>query len=639
MCGIAGIIYKERKTQQDEIRQVLRWMISTIKHRGPDSEGFWTDGVAAFTHARLAIIDLSDAGIQPMQSQDGSCIITFNGEIYNYLEIKKELEGLGRHFRSQTDTEVLLQAYQEWGTEVLNRLNGMFAFAIWDIPKRRLFLARDRLGQKPVYYYEGKDFFVFASEIKALFRVPGIKIEPNLEAIHHYLTFQYTPSPLTAFQGIKRLPPAHTLIMCQGEKPVVERYWSLPSPREAREESLEHIKDELIERLRKSVQLRMIADVPFGAFLSGGVDSSAVVAMMADLSSTPIKTFSIGFKEKEYDETRYARLVAKRYHTEHHEFIVRPDAMKILPKLVWYYNEPYADPSAIPTYYVSEMARRYVKVVLNGDGGDESFLGYGRYAQCRLWPKMEEASTPLKRRLNTLAQSLPERFLYSRYSLAVFKRIRLPVNIPYSRRYSSSIAYFLDDDKNKAYGEALKDYLKFSSLDILDPYFEQSGSPVTGAAWADIHTYLPDDLLVKVDIASMAHSLEARSPFLDHTLMEWAAKIPETQKMLGNQTKGLLKKAVEPYLPKEVIYRPKMGFGVPIERWLREDIRELVFELLCSKRFYERGLIKKSYVKRVVREHMEKVRDHRTRLWALIMLELWYRTWIDGKARCPLILR
>ena len=634
MCGVAGLLFQTPREDPADLGHDLWNMAGALHHRGPDDHGVWTDGLAGLAHTRLSVIDLSQAGKQPMASDDGQVVLTFNGEIYNFRELRSELEGFGFGFRGHSDTEVLLNGYRHWGEDVLHRLRGMFAFAIWDAAKRHMFVARDRLGKKPLYYWYGDGRFVFGSEIKALFNCPGVPREPDYLAIHHYLTYQYTPSPFTAFKGVRRLPPAHCLSITPGSTPRVRRYWQLPRPRLARPAPLQELKEELTHRLSEAVRMRMVADVPIGAFLSGGVDSSAVVAFMAEHSSAPVKTFTIGFEEKEFDETSYARTVAKRFGTDHHEMIVRPDSMDILPKIAWFYNEPYADISAIPTFYVSEMARKQVTVILNGDGGDEGLLGYGRYEYAATWPRVNGARR-WTRDLASVVRAgrgtrLSNLFAYLRqYSTGASKT--------YVQRYSPSIAYFQDADKIDAYGEVLRPYLKHSSLDMLQPYFDDADDAVTGAAWADIHTYLPDDLLVKVDIASMAHSLEARSPLLDHEFFEWTAGIPSEQKIWGGSTKSLFKSAMEDRLPHDILYRPKMGFGVPVDRWLRDDIKPFASDLLRSPEFTSRGLFRPDYVNRIYQEHVAGS-NHQTRLWALIMLEIWFRTWIDQAPTGPLTL-
>ena len=630
MCGIAGAFVVNASAAIPDIRDRVARMISMIVHRGPDDGGVWTTNPrVALGHRRLSVIDLTTAAHQPMATADGSICIAFNGEIYNFQDIRKELEHRGVSFHSHSDTEVILHGYRLWGKDIFERLRGMFAIAIWDSVAGELILARDRVGKKPLFYGWHDGTLVFGSEIKAVLAWPGMPRQPDMEAIHHYLTYQYVPAPWSAFKGIRKIPQASYMVFrLNGESRTV-CYWTLPSPRDARSRPLGDLKEELITNLDEAVRLRMISDVPVGAFLSGGVDSSAVVAFMARHSSQPVKTFCIGFEEAEYDERQYAKMVADRYGTEHHAMTVRPDAISVLPRIVWHYGEPFADPSAIPTYYVSEIARRHVTVALNGDGGDESFLGYSRYTQCLKTEWVSHIPRPLRRLAGQIAARIPS--TCETYKLC--RIARRAMNVAAERdaaRYAPSIVYFFEQDKANGYGELLAPYLANSSLNLLDKWFDESPSFVAGAAWADIHTYLPDDLLVKVDIASMAHSLEARSPLLDQNLMEWAARIPAAQKFANGETKSILKSALEPYLPHEVLYRPKMGFGVPIDRWLRNELKDYAHEILLSSEARQRGLVKPEYVQMLLDEHCNGVRLHHTRLWGLLMLELWFRMWIDA---------
>lgn len=599
-----------------------------LEHRGPDDQGIWVGAGIALGHARLSIIDLTAAGHQPMPNEDGSLQIVFNGEIYNFLELRAELSERGYQFKSHTDTEVVLNGYHCWGEQVFRRLRGMFAMALWDRRDETLVLARDRVGKKPLFYAWHGDVFLFGSEIKSILVWPGFKREPEYEAIHHYLTLQYIPAPWSAFKGVKKFPNASYMLITREGRTATQKYWALPAPSHARHRPLPELKEELLALLDDAVRLRMIADVPLGAFLSGGVDSSAVVAMMVRHSSGRIKTFSIGFEEASYDERAYARMVAERYDTDHHELVVRPKAVAVLPMLAWHYNEPFADPSAIPTYYVAQMARRHVTVVLNGDGGDESFLGYDRYSQCLNTEWISSLPLPWRQLVSRLVRAIPPHM--DRYRVVrVIRRWLSYVSEKASRRYAPSMAYFYDHDKVAGYDHLMRPFLNNSSLDLLEPYFRQSRSYVGGAAWADIHTYLPDDLLVKVDIASMAHGLEARSPLLDHKLMEWAACISPAQKMEGGVTKSILKSALEPFLPNDVLYRPKMGFGVPIDEWFKGELKELAYDTLLSAQACQRGLIASAYVRSMLDEHCSGIRLHHTRLWALLMLELWFRMWMD----------
>ncbi|HYZ40632.1 MAG TPA: asparagine synthase (glutamine-hydrolyzing), partial [Stellaceae bacterium] len=518
------------------------------------------------------------------------------------------------------------------------RLRGMFALAIWDRRSRSLILARDRLGKKPLYYAATNGAFVFGSEIKALLTWPEIQRRANLSAIDRYLAFGYVPTADTAFLGIHKLPAAHYLVVAaDGEssfgQPDPVRYWRLPAPAAVqRRQSAEEMRRELVARLEEAVRLRLIADVPLGAFLSGGIDSSAVVAMMARAGGGTVKTFSIGFTAKQYDETRYARMVAERYATDHHELVVEPDAVAVLPRLIWQYGEPFADPSAIPTYYVAQLARPEVVVALNGDGGDECFLGYPRYRAMRYLARLDSAPDWSRAALEGLLGLAP-RALQRRLKIPRIRGVlRAPRGQP-GRRYAAGVTLFSDNDKAEGYSGAMRDNLQRSALDLFDPYFERKKSLTVGANWADIHIYLPDDLLVKVDVASMAHGLETRSPMLDHVFMEWAMGLPEPARL----AKSLFKSAMEPYLPAELLYRPKMGFSCPIDQWLRNELKELAHGSLLSQAARERGLFRPGYVRRLLEEHCNYSRDHHTRLWALLMLELWFQMWIDAPAQAQIL--
>jgi asparagine synthase (glutamine-hydrolysing) len=599
-------------------------MAAMLSHRGPDHQGIWANESLGLGHARLVVLDPSPAANQPMTDEATRAVIVFNGEIYNHRELRAELEAVGLVFRSRSDTEVVLQGYLHWGKAVFARLNGMFALAIYDRERQTLVLARDRIGKKPLYYYDGAGVFVFASEIKAILLDPDVVRRPNLGAIHDYLTLQYTPCPETAFQGIRRLPPAHVMEVWPDGRTVQDCYWRLPHPSLARPRPQAELVREFLSLLENAVRMRMVADVPVGALLSGGVDSSSVVALMAGMSGRPIKTFSVGFDQPGYDETEYAERVAGRYATDHHVLRLGPDCLDILPRLAWHYGEPFADPSAIATFLVSDFARREVGVVLTGDGGDESMLGYPRYLQALDWGKRDARS----RLAGLVRRILPSGVLQSGLGRKI-AYLAATGDLRPSRRYAPSIMYFMENEKFDAYGDALRPLLGRSTLDRIEPYFAGIASAAAGAAWADIHTYLPDDLLVKVDVASMAFGLEARSPLLDHTLMEWAAALPAEQKMWGGQTKSLFKQAVAGLLPHDLLHRPKMGFGVPVERWLTGAMAPLVDDLLRDGRFRARGLIKPAWIDWALEANSSGQAVLWHRIWALMMLELWYRTWID----------
>jgi asparagine synthase (glutamine-hydrolysing) len=637
MCGIGGFVTVGTPPPRSALEARLWRMLATLRHRGPDDEGVWTDGRAGLAHARLSIIDLSPAGHQPMASADASVWISFNGEIYNFAEIRVELAALGYPLRSRSDTEIIVNGWHAWGPRIFSRLRGMFALALWDRRSRRLILARDRIGKKPLYWARTNTGFLFASEIKTLLAWPELPRIPDLAAIDDYLTLQYVPSPHTAFADVRKLPAAHYMVVAANAdgsvgEPETVRYWRLPGPRPTVvPRPLAEIRRELVTRLEEAVRLRLISDVPLGALLSGGIDSSAVVAMMARAGGGRVKTFSIGFAAKEYDETHYARMVAQRYGTDHEELVVEPDAVAILPRLVWHYGEPFADPSAVPTWHVAELARRKVRVVLTGDGGDECFLGYGRYRAMHYLDRLDRlprwSRTGLGRLLAVAPASLQRRFKIRQIRGA----LQAPQDLP-ARRYAPTIAFFSDGDKREGYGEAMQEQLAHSTVDLIQPYFAEAENLVAGANRADIHSYLPDDLMVKVDVAGMAHGLEARSPLLDHVLLEWAAELPDDVKMAGGVTKALFKSAMAPYLPREILHRPKRGFGCPIDRWFRNELKELAYDTLLSQSARQRGLFRPGYVRRLLDEHSTSRFDHQNRLWALLMLELWFRMWIDAPA-------
>ena len=635
MCGIAGKLQKDSTAPVDP--ELLRRMAGALRHRGPDDEGVWTDGPVGLASRRLAIIDLSPQGHMPMPNQDGSAWIVLNGEIYNFQELRAELVAKGHRFRSMTDTEVVVHLYDEEGVDCLKRLRGMFAFAIWDTRTRTLFLARDRLGKKPLYYYEDDTRFLFASEPKAILADPAVPREPDPLAIHYYLTYQYVPSPWSAFRGFRKLPPAHYLLIQPGRPPRVERYWKLRYGEKIRG-SEAALCEELRERLREAVRLRLISDVPLGAFLSGGLDSSAIVAFMSEQLGGGVKTFSIGFEEDAYNELPYARRIAQHFHTDHHEFVVTPNAVEILPELVWHYNEPYADSSALPTYYLSRLARQHVTVALNGDAGDENFAGYPRHVAIRLVAWFCRLPRPVRRAIIASGRLIPDS-LPPRHALQMAKRFagRLSDTTP-QQEYGRWISHFTDAAKATLYTEEFA--ARVGGCDSLGPLreaFAASDAPdiLESALDADVSLYLPDDLLVKVDIASMAHGLEARSPLLDHQFMEFVASIPAKAKVRFGVKKYLFKKAMAGLLPREIIHREKMGFGVPIDRWFRGELRELATDTLLSRRALARGYFRPEAVRRLLDEHVSGRAHWHAHLWNLLMLELWHQMFIDRTLAAP----
>lgn len=633
MCGITGKL--NYSSNQAVEASLIERMNSVLVHRGPDDGGVYTKGRIGLGHRRLSIIDLSPAGHQPMSNEDGAVWIAFNGEIYNFPELKDELEKKGHIFRSHSDTEAIIHLYEEEGVECVKRLRGMFAFAIWDENRQRLLLARDRLGKKPLAYAEQGGSLIFASEIKAILQDPSVAAGVDRTAIHHFLTYLYVPSPYSAFSGIRKLPAGHTLVWENGEIRV-ERYWDLHYQPKLRLASEREYCGRFLRLFEDAVKARLISDVPLGAFLSGGIDSSAVVAVMSRIMSQPVKTFSIGFEEEDFTELKFARTVAERYGTEHHEFVVKPDAVSILPRLVWHYNEPFADSSAIPTWYVSKMTREHVTVALSGDGGDESYAGYERY-KADLFSSYYYRLPRILREgvIRPLAERLPYRDSQKSF-LRRAKRFVTSVETNRERQYIKFIGAFDNHMKVELYSAGFRKEMEaVDSIGLIEHWFGAGDARdfTEKTLYVDTMSYLPDNILVKVDIAGMGNSLETRAPFLDHPLVEFAASLPPEMKMRGLTQKYILKKALSELLPQDILYRKKMGFGVPIARWIRGEMKEMVRDALLSERSMKRGYFNRRYLETLVEDHMERRRDNCYRIWTLLMLELWHRMFIDGE--CP----
>lgn len=604
-------------------------MCAAIRHRGPDDDGFYINGPVGLGMRRLAIIDLK-SGQQPIHNRDSTAWIVFNGEIYNYLELRQQLEKLGHSFYTNSDTEAIIHAYDQYGADCPKHLRGMFAFAIWDERTQELFLARDRVGKKPMLYAQLDGQLVFGSEFSALLLHPGISRDIEPAALDYYLSFMCVPAPLTVYRAIKKLEPGHTLRWRKGELRI-ERYWH-PDFTHKLKISEEEAGERAIEILREAVRVRLMSEVPLGAFLSGGIDSSAVVALMSEESSEPVKTFSIGFEEQNFSELHHARRVAEHVGAEHHEFIVRPDALEVLPLLVEHYGEPYADSSAIPTYYVARETRNHVTVALNGDGGDESFAGYERYAAMRLAEAYYRLPAIMRGSVLEPAVGLIPTSDSRRSRLRDAKRFLQAASLPKVDRYLRWVSVFDRDAKAELYSESFKkETAHVRAADLLDPWFARANGAgiVDAALLADIMTYLPNDLLVKVDIATMAVSLEARSPFLDHHVIEFAASLPERLKLRGLTTKYLLKRVLKKLLPTENLHRRKMGFGVPIGQWFRGELQPFLLSNLLSEKALNRGLFKPHAVRQLVDLHIRSERDYSHQLWTLLMLELWFERFID----------
>jgi asparagine synthase (glutamine-hydrolysing) len=596
MCGIAGNLDAGGPVD----RELVERMCGTMRHRGPDSAGLFAEDGIALGARRLAVIDL-ESGDQPIFNEDHSLVLVSNGEIYNYLELRKDLLRAGHRFATRSDTEVIVHLYEQYGERCLEQLRGMFAFALWDRRARRLLIARDRVGKKPLFYCQRGRSFWFASEPRAILADKRIPRDVDYEAIDSYLHYNYVPHPRSAFAALRKLPPAHVLTWQEGTV-ATRRYWKL-SYRDRFEDISESDVCEMIrEGLLESTRLRLRSDVPTGAMLSGGVDSSSVVAAMARLRPERVKTFSIGFDVEAYDESASARQVADMYGTDHHELVLTPKAIALLPRLVWHYGEPFGDSSALATFALAEMARRDVTVALNGDGGDESFAGYTRYLP---YAPTWDGSSPF------------------------------PLNETV-HRYAARMSRFNDTERDNLYEPDFLDSLGERPWlsTVARPFRTSDADNVLERLLdVDVQSYLPDDLMVKMDVATMAHSLEARSPLLDHRFMEMAAGLPARLKIEGARSKRIFKQAIREWLPANTLDKPKQGFTVPVGDWLRNGLHRLAEEILLDPRSLERGLFKEEGLRSIIREHVEGAFDHERKIWILLQLELWFRTYIDGPPR------
>jgi asparagine synthase (glutamine-hydrolysing) len=597
-------------------------MCEVIRHRGPDDEGIHVEPGVGLGMRRLSIIDLS-TGHQPIHNEDETVWVVFNGEIYNYRQLRNQLEAAGHRFYTSSDTETIVHAYEQWGEGVFARLRGMFGIALWDRRTRTLLLGRDRAGQKPLHYTERDGRLYFASELKSLLAAGAVRADLDLEALDHYLSFLYTPPDRAIFRGVKKLPPAHYLKWTDGRIDV-RRYWQI-----GEEESFRGSADEAAVELRRvlagAVESHMVSDVPLGAFLSGGVDSSVVVGLMAQASSRPVKTFSIGFDDPQFDELEHARAVAQHFGTEHHEFVVRPDGLAILDRLIGQFDEPFADSSAIPTWYVSEIARRHVTVVLSGDGGDELFGGYDRYLPHPRVVRFDGLPLPGKRRAAEIVWPLLPHG-------ARGKNFLRHVSRTVEGRYLDSIAFFQPDEKAALYSGDIRRALHGTSAELsLSRHFDRFRSlpPHSRMMRFDFETYLPEDVLTKVDRMSMAHSIESRVPLLDNEVIDFAATLPASMKIAGGRRKHILKEAARTLLPGSILDRRKQGFGVPLGVWFRGGLTDVFSDVLRSATTRQRGYFDAVFVDRLVNEHLTNKRDHTLRLWQLLVFELWHRHYLD----------
>jgi len=623
MCGIGGKLSFGSRPDS----RVGEAMNETMSRRGPDDSGVYASGPVVLAHRRLSVLDLSDAGHQPMASDDGSVRVVFNGEIYNYRELKANHLS-GERFRSETDTEVLLRLYEEYGVDCIPMLRGMFAFGIWDEEKDQLLLARDRLGQKPLYIRRGEDAFHFGSTIRSILADSDVEASPDLDAIRRYLTYQYVPRTATGFEGIERLHPGEYMLV-EEDGIRRERYWEL-SYADQSDLSPASLADRLRERLRRATEIRMRSDVPVGVFLSGGVDSSVIALLMDEVTDNPIETYSVGFDVEGYDELEFARTVADACESNHHEYVVTPDAAEVLPELVEQYEMPFGDASALPTYYVSQVAAEDVTVALTGDAGDENFAGYDRYTFDRLSTQVGRLPAPLLGAVRAGVDALPEPLRETRRARHARRFLRSAESGPVER-FAQFTCYSMDAESDPVWDGPVPE----DDFEQLRAAFAGSDGPtrMDRVMDVDIGTYLPDDLLVKVDRASMAHSLELRSPFLDHEVVEFAARIPAKYKWRRGNKKWLLKRAFSETLPDKIRTREKQGFGVPLDEWFRGELREPVRPAL--ERLGTRNGFDRAGVTGLLEDHVAGHADNGYRLWHLMMLDQWYERFIEAEAEPP----
>jgi len=631
MCGIAGIVdFTGRQVERSRVKA----MCEALVHRGPDDEGIYESKASEgprpntsviFGHRRLSIIDL-ETGHQPIFNEDGTVSVVHNGEIYNFKELRRDLEGRGHRFSTKSDTEVIVHLYEEKGEELVRDLRGMFSFALWDSKRERLILAKDFLGKKPLFYSHLGDRIIFASELSALLKEGTIPKDIDISSIDSYLRYLCIPAPDTIYRHVKKVRPAHMLIFEKGKRRET-CHWQIDF-RKRIDIGEEEATSRLMDILKDSVRTRLVSDVPLGVMLSGGVDSSSVLGLMGQVTREKIKTFSIGFKESDYNELPYARIAAKRFDTDHHEFIVEPRIQELLPKLVRHFGEPYADSSAIPTYYLAQMTSQYVKVALNGDGGDEVFIGYKHHLANLLAEKIGGLPRPLRSRgLFKMVEMVTKNASYNSRA-GHLRRFAEAASLPRGERYKRWVCYYSDEMRNNLYTESFKNDLKSVIVDdlIVDIFKENADLNVLEASLlTDISVNLPSDLIPKMDIACMANSMEARSPFLDKRVMEFVASLPVEIKMRNFKLKYLLKTTMDGIVPDENLYRAKRGFAAPIRHWLRRDLKSYLGEVLLTGEPQIGRIFDMDYVEKIVKQHADGTRDYSHHLWLLLMLELWFK--------------
>lgn len=624
MCGICGVYFHDKQKLLDE--SILTGMRDSMRLRGPDSAGNYLKPGIALGHRRLSIIDL-DQGHQPMTNEDASLWLTYNGEIYNFQELRKDLEAKGHPFKTQSDSEVILHAYEEYGKDCVQKFNGMFAFAIYNSKEHSLFLARDRLGIKPLYYFQGSQLFAFASSLKALLRHPEIPAEIDPHALSEYLLFEYVPAPRSMIQNILKLMPGHTALI-QGERVQIEKYWDLQY-HEQKEKSFLEYQEELQCLLKDSVKKRLVSDVPLGIFLSGGIDSSSILSYMSELGHRPLKTFSIGFNETSFNELQYARRVAKDFDTDHHEMMVTPQTLfELFPTVLEGIDDPLGDPSAVPTYLVSQLARKHVTVCLAGDGGDELFAGYPTYQAFKIWQVYSKIPQGLQKLFSQLVFNMPTSF---RDISMDYKLKKFIEGMPYPIEQANILwkgAFRPDEKRNVVSTDMLAQMGSKKDYFSLDPYLEnfQGKDLLNKLLFLDTKIYMQDDILAKVDRMSMANSLEVRVPLLDHAIVEFAARLPVKFKLSGMKTKVVLKQAMKSRLPSEIIHRKKKGFGIPFALWVADElIKNFVLEYLSEASLRDQGILNPDAVQQILEDHLAQKRDNRKLIWTLLVFVAWLK--------------
>ena len=627
MCGICGVTYFDRERNVSELE--VKGMCDVIRHRGPDDQGWITKGNYGIGMRRLSIIDLF-TGRQPIANEDVAIWFVFNGEIYNHMVLRDEIVKKGHTFQTKCDTEAIVHAYEEYGEDCPKKLNGMFGFAILDQKKQTLFLARDRLGIKPLYYYNDSGKFAFGSELKSILQVENIPREVDKRALDIFLTFEYIPSPYSIFEGIRKLPPGHSLTLKDG-RITIKEYWDLRF--DEKETPEDELCEQLLDLFQDAVKIRLMSDVPLGAFLSGGIDSSAIVAMMSRVMDRPVKTFSIAFKEDTYNESHYAQQIADRFNTEHHVEVIEPNALELTEKLVGFLDEPFGDFSIFPTYLVSKMARKHVTVSLSGDGGDELFAGYDTYIANKAGRAYERLPGLLRGAMHPILNRIPptekKKGLINRAKRFV-EGMQLPPDLEHTRW----MIFLQEAEKPKLYSDDLQDVLNGSdSFEFIRSYFNRVNTtdPLNRQLYVDIKSYLVDDILVKVDRMSMATSLETRVPFLDHRFVEFTATIPSRLKLQGKSTKYLLKKAMQGILPPEILNRGKEGFSIPIKNWLKTDLKSLMLEVLEPQKIKREGFFNANYVEQLKKEHLSGKKNHSHRLWSMMVFGIWQNLYLRGE--------